>query len=141
MKILSKQLKYAAASLAVLLLLAVCGCNAAELSSLRSFAKPYVGTYECTEARFGGRDLLQDFPSVVLTLEPGGTCVLEAVSSKGKKHDAKGNYVYREGDNILFTATVRGRKYSKSVVTENGCFVVEQMFAGQKLFLKFQVKT
>lgn len=33
MKILSKQLKYAAASLAVLLLLAACGCNAAELSS------------------------------------------------------------------------------------------------------------
>lgn len=39
MKILSKQLKYAAASLAVLLLLAACGCNAAELSSLRSFGQ------------------------------------------------------------------------------------------------------
>ena len=133
MKILSKQLKYAAASLAVLLLLAACGCNAAELSSLRSFAKPYVGAYECTEARFGGRDLLQDFPSVVLTLEPGGTCVLEAVSSKGKKHVAKGNYVYREGDNILFTATVRGRKYSKSVSLQRKLLVLLSPFRYRRI--------
>ena len=108
MKILSKHLKYAAAAFAVLFALAFAGCNAAELSSLRSFAKPYIGAYECTEARFGGRDLLQEFPSVVL--------------------------------NLLFTATVRGKTYSKNVAMENGCFVVEQMFAGKKLFLKFEVK-
>ena len=140
MKILSKHLKYAAAVLAVLFAVAFAGCNAAELSSLRSFSKPYVGAYECTEARFGGRDLLEEFPSVILTLEEGGTCVLEAVSAGGRKHTAKGRYEYGEGDNILFTATVRGKKYSKNVVLDNGCFVIEQMFAGQKLFLKFEVK-
>ena len=140
MKILSKYLKYAAAAFAVLFALAFAGCNASELSSLRSFAKPYIGAYECTEARFGGRDLLQEFPSVVLTLEDGGTCLLEVVSASGKKRTAKGHYEYGEGNNLLFTATVRGKTYSKNVAMENGCFVVEQMFAGQKLFLKFEVK-
>lgn len=140
MKILSKHLKYAAAAFAVLFALAFAGCNAAELSSLRSFARPYLGAYECTEARFGGRDLLQDFPSVVLTLEEGGTCVLEAVSADGRKHTARGSYEYVEGDKILFTAAVRGKKYSKNVALEDGCFVIEQMFAGQKLFLKFEAK-
>ena len=140
MKILSRGLKYAAAAMAVLFLLAAMGCNASELSSLRSFARPYLGAYECTEARFGDMDILKEFPSVVLTLEEGGTCVLEAVSAGGKKHTAKGSYEYGEGNNILFTATVRGRKYSKNVVLDNGCFVIEQRFAGQKLFLKFEVK-
>ena len=141
MKILSKHLKYAAAVLAVLFAVAFAGCNAAELSSLRSFSKPYVGAYECTEARFGGRDLLRDFPSLVLTLQEGGACVLEVVSADGRKRTAKGSYEYGEGDNILFTAVVRGKKYSKNVVLDNGCFVIEQMFAGQKLFLKFEAKT
>lgn len=140
MKILSNRLKHAIAALAVLAALAFAGCNAAELSSLRTFAKPYAGAYMCTEARYGGIDLLKEYPSVILTLEEGGTCTLEAVSAAGKKHTAHGSYEYGEGDNILFTATVRGRKYSKNVVFDGGCFVIEQMFAGQKLFLKFEVK-
>ena len=140
MKKLSHRLKYATAALAVLLALAFTGCNAAELSSLRAFAKPYAGAYRCTEARYGGMDLLKEYPSVILTLEEGGTCVLEAVSANGRKHTARGKYEYGEGDNILFTATVRGRKYSKNAVFDGGCFVIEQMFAGKKLFLKFEVK-
>ena len=141
MKMLSVQLKYTAAALAVSLALALAGCNAAELSSLRAFAAPYVGAYECTEARFGGRDLLQDFQRITLTLEEGGACLLELVPQKGGKKTARGKYEYGEGNNVLFTATVRGRTVRKNVVFDNGTFVIEQMFAGQKLYLKFEVKT
>ena len=139
MKILSAHLKYTAAALAALLMLTCAACNAAELSSLRSFAKPYVGAYECTEARFGERDLLKEFPSVILTLEDGGLFVLEAVSAGGRKRTAKGRYEYTE-NSLLFTVTAGGRKHSKRVPIENGTFVIEQMFAGQKLILKFEVK-
>ncbi len=132
-----------AAAMAILCLsvcLCACGCRAEELSSLREFSKPYLGAYECTEAHFGGRDLLKDFPSVVLTLEDGGECVLEAISASGTKRTAKGRYEYGEGSNLLFTASVRGKQYTKKVVYQDGSFVVEQMFAGRKLFLKFEAR-
>ena len=141
MKTFSANLKCTAAILAMAFVLVCGGCNAAELSSLRSFAKPYAGAYVCTEARFGGRDLLQEYPSVTLTLSEDGTCVLEATSSGGRKRTACGRYEYNGEDSILFSATVRGRKFTKNAAIERGCFVIEQQFAGQKLFLKFESKT
>ena len=140
MKILYKTIRGAAVCAAMFCALAFAACNVSEMSSLRAFSKPYLGAYECTEARFGGRDILGEFRAVTLTLQEGGTFLLEIVPRHGERKTAAGKYEYGHGETIVFTATARGKTYRKNIAFTGGCFVVEQMFAGQKLFLKFEVK-
>lgn len=117
-------------------------CDVNSMSSLRSFAKPYAGEYVCTYARFGEKDLLEEFREIILTLEDGGNFLAELTPKRGPKLSATGSYEYGgEGNEILFTADLYGKRYSKAAVFENGRFTIEQTYAGKKLVLRFEVKT
>ncbi len=116
------------------------GCAAGELSSLRSFSKPYVGQYACVSATLGGKDMLVKFREVYLELKQDGTFEITAVEKKGKVRRAEGNYVYDEENELLvFTAKLLGKKRTKKVFWEDGTFVIEQKVVGKNLVLKFSL--
>lgn len=117
-------------------------CDVNSMSSLRAFAKPYVGEYVCTKASFGEKDLLEEFREIVLTLEEGGSFRLVLVPKHGPKLSSAGRYEYGgEGEQIFFIAEANGKSYRKAVVFENGRFALEQTYAGKKLVLQFEAKT
>lgn len=128
-----------AALLACILLL--CGCNAQELSSLRSFSAPYVGVYECTYAKFGRHDVFEDYREITLTLEESGAFTVSAVKKSGKEEKARGKYEYDEESSILcFFLQIGSKIWRRGCAVHNGRFVLSDTFAGKTLVMKFEVK-
>ena len=67
-----KRTRAACALLLLFLLTVFAGCGAS-LTSLRAFAKPCTGEYDCIYAHLGKKDLLASLQSMTLTLEEDGT--------------------------------------------------------------------
>lgn len=134
-------LQRAACALLILsLLLALCGCSASELSSLRAFARPFEGEYLCEYAAYGGQDLLKEYREVVLTME-GGTFTLTAVPRRGKVRRAGGSYSYDEGeDTITFRAEILGKERRRDLPFRDGKIYLEQRFAGKALVMRFAMR-
>lgn len=123
-------------------LLSLGGCNAQELSSLRAFSTPYVGAYECTYAKFGQRDVFDDFREITLTLEESGAFTISAVKKTGKEEKARGRYEYNEEKDMLcFFMQIGSKIWRRECAVYRGRFVLSDTFAGKTLVMKFQVKT
>ena len=141
MKIRNTLLRGAICAVMAAILLSFCACNAQELSSLRTFASPQVGAYECTYAKFGRRDVFEDFREITLTLESGGAFTLSAVQKTGKVEKARGKYEYDDESETLYFLLQTGRTlHRRACVVQNGKFVFSETFAGIPLVLKFQAK-
>ena len=116
------------------------GCAAGELSTLRSFSKPYAGEYRCIEATLGKKDLLKQYRSVDLVLKEDGTFELTAIEKRGKTRKAGGEYSYDEENELLiFTAKFFGKNRTKTVFMQDGTFVIEHKILGKNLVLKFRL--
>lgn len=116
-------------------------CNAQELSSLRAFSTPYVGAYECMYAKFGQRDVFEDYREITLTLEESGAFVLSAVKKSGKEEKTRGKYEYdEEKDMLCFFLQIGSKIWRRECAVHNGSFVLSDTFAGKTLVMKFQVK-
>lgn len=117
------------------------GCKAEEMSTLRTFSAPYRGAYECMYAKFGEKDLFEEFRELTLTLEANGSFTLCAVTKKNEVKETQGQYEYEEQREILhFTVRYGGMKFRKSCPLQNGSFTISENFAGKTLILKFRSK-
>lgn len=144
--VFNKKLTYRILSTALLMILLLCflplfgGCAAGELSTLRSFSKPYAGEYRCVEATLGKKDLLKQYRSVDLVLKEDGTFQLTAVEKHGKTRNAGGEYSYdEENDLLIFTAKFFGKNRTKTVFIQDGTFVIEHKIVGKNLVMKFRL--
>ena len=144
--VFNKKLTYRILSTALLMILLLCflplfgGCAAGELSTLRSFSKPYAGEYRCVEATLGKKDLLKQYRSVDLVLKEDGTFQLTAVEKHGKIRNAGGEYSYdEENDLLIFTAKFFGKNRTKTVFIQDGTFVIEHKIVGKNLVMKFRL--
>lgn len=118
----------------------LCGCEVQSLSSLRSFAQPYLGEYHCEYAQLGDKNILSSFRSIVLTLEKGGTFSFAATPKIGKKIKAEGNCEYDESTNtLIFRANFRGKECRKDVLWSAGKFTIEHTVAGKPLVMRFSI--
>ena len=50
----------------------LCGCSVSEMSTLRELSRPYTGEYACETLTYAGRDLLEGYEYIRLTLAYGG---------------------------------------------------------------------
>ncbi len=116
------------------------GCESVKaMSSLRAFSKPFAGQYECVEAQFGGKDLMEQFREILLTLQNDGKYELYAVPKKGKAFTDSGKYEYDDANKKLTLYLVQGLKtYRLECIVKDGKFTVSHTFAGKTLILKFK---
>lgn len=63
-------------------------------SSLTDITKPYLGEYECKQARLGETDYLTLFSYIKLELKKDGNYTLHYKGKEGKKKTVKGKYRY-----------------------------------------------
>ncbi|MBQ8885938.1 MAG: hypothetical protein IJY62_06195 [Clostridia bacterium] len=63
-----------------------------ESSDLKDVAKPYVGTYECEEILFGGKNETDAFEYFRLELTLNGEVKISTKDKRGHKRTAKGAY-------------------------------------------------
>ena len=111
-----------------------------ECVDLKDIASPYLGVYECTEAQFNGKDLLNTFEYLHLELEKEGTFTLYYSAKNGKKGEEKGNFVY-DKESKLVKLTARSHVFiEREFPLEEGILTIAFKIGGKTLFLKFEQK-
>ena len=116
-------------------------CEASMDDSVKSLTKPYVGVYECVEAKFGETDLLENYEYVNLTFLDAKKFEISYKLKNGQKRSYESNYTVDEKTRELTgEAGILGFKYKEKVKIENGQFVINKTIAFKQLYMKFSVK-
>lgn len=128
-----------AAWISALLLPTLFSVNAEKMGGLKEITKPYLGGYECTDARLGSRDLAAEFDDLRLELEGNGTYRVTYVKKGEKKTVRKGRYEYDEKANAVVLKTkYKGKTRKKSFPIENGAIEIEVPMMRKILYLRFE---
>ncbi len=107
-------------------------------SGLKEVAKPHLGTYSCTEARIGDKDLLEEFSQIQLELK-AGKYTLYYKEKEGKGGKLEGEYSYDEERETLFlTDDKRGIK--REFPFANGKLTVAFPVGKKECVLRFERK-
>lgn len=122
--------------------LAACSLSACEIdvqSSLKELSDPYIATYECVRADYGGQDMLEKYDYIRITLTDKETMLLSYKEKGGKAHSRECGYSYDEKTGEL-TAEIGllGVSRRESVVVENGQFTLSMPIAGTQLIMQFK---
>lgn len=107
-------------------------------SSVKSLTKPYITTYECTDARLGDENLLEKYDYLKLTFLDDKQLEVSFKKKKGKKHSYVCNYDYNE-DTKSFKAElgIFGFKFKQETKIENGKFTLSMPMLGKPLIMNF----
>ena len=113
-------------------------CNVDAQSSLKELSHPYIATYECVRADYGGRDLLEKYDYIRITLAEGQTMLLTYKEKGGRERSRECSYSYDEKTGEL-TAEIGllGVSRRESVVIKNGGFTLSMPIAGAQLVMQF----
>lgn len=128
-------------SLLILLLPACSTVQASASGSLKSITKPYIGEYECVEARLGETNLLEKYDFINISLLDGKKMEVSFKSKNGNKKTFKGAYEVNE-DTREFTGEVGilGVKFKEGTKIENGKFTVKKVIFSKPLIMNFKMK-
>lgn len=119
-----------------LTLLAVFSGNS--MGELKDVTKPYLGVYECTEARLSSHDFLTRFEKMDLELKADETFTLYYCEQGGKPQKQTGRYVYdREKESI----TLIGGGIKREFPFKQGILVLSISIGKETLTLKFEQKS
>lgn len=127
---------------AVLMLIPACSSIAnADNSSLKSLTKPYIGEYECVEARLGEKNLLDKYEFIKITLLDDENMEVSYKPVNGKKKSYEGGYTV-DPNTREFTGEIGivGVKFKEKTKIENGEFVITKNLLTVPLIMKFKMK-
>jgi hypothetical protein len=122
-----------AAGLTALLL----SCSGGAKESLKDIAKPYLGVYECTDARVGEQEYLSRFERLHLELQEDGVFLLHYCEKKGKPQTQQGKYRY---DSERGQLTLLGGGVEREFPLSEGVLTVVIPLGGRTIHLKFEQK-
>ena len=106
---------------------------------LKDITKPYLGIYECTEARLDEEDLLENYTNVALELKSGGKYVLYYTSKGEKQKKITGKYKY-DSEKGTFTMYGDGLMFKRQYTLQEGEIYVFVQIGKKNLVLKFEQK-
>lgn len=137
---MKKRLLYAILPLLVFLSLCLCGCDGVEqMGTLSEFSHPYAGEYKCETLTLGGKDCLDKFEYITLTLKHGGDFIFRYRTVVGVKGGYEGEYsVSPEEDEITFSAKHGARIVSRTFPLERGAIQVNLQFGSKLLHAEFR---
>ncbi|MBQ7948139.1 MAG: hypothetical protein IJ284_00100 [Clostridia bacterium] len=107
--------------------------------TLKDITKPYLGVYECTEARWNEEDCLNRFSYIHLELKGDGTFILYYCEKDGEKRKETGRYHYDKEKSAL---TLMGRTgmIKREFPLKEGVLTVNIAFGGDNLNMQFEQK-
>ncbi len=94
--------------------------------SLTEIAKPYLGSYECTEAKLGATDLLGEFKEIRLELLDGENYQIVYLEKGQERKKVGGKYAFNQEKGVL-------------TLVDKGGFNREFPFTDGKLTVSFPV--
>ena len=107
-------------------------------STLKDITKPYLGVYECREAKLDEKDYLQDFDYIRLELKSKNRFVLSYQAKGEKVKEEKGRYQYdKEEQTITFQAD--GMPFIKrKFPLKNGEVIITSLLGDKTLYIRFE---
>lgn len=144
---MKKKILYITVILCLLLLLTP-ACSSSQASatsdksgSLKSITKPYIGEYECVEARFGDKDLLEKYDYIIISLVDDKKMEVSFKPKDGKKKTFEGAYeVNPETREFTGEVGILGVRFRESTKIENGKFTVTKLIFSMPLIMNFKMK-
>ena len=112
-------------------------CSGIVNGELKDIAKPYVGMYECTQARMGDREYLDRFSYIHLELKADEQFILYYCEKEGEKHTQEGRYRYDKEKGVI---TLQGGGLQREFPFSDGVLMVVIPLGGQAIQLKFEQK-
>ena len=107
---------------------------------LKDVTKPYLGEYECLEARFGGTDYLEDFSYITIELKDDETFILHYEKRNGEKKQERGYYRYDKKRQVI-TLYAKERSFLKlETPLKDGAFDIIVKMGSKTLHMKFEQK-
>ncbi len=106
---------------------------------LADIAKPYLGMYECTQAKLGSKDCLEKFTYLRLELKDEENFILSYQEKGGKQKQIKGRYAY---DKQRGTLTLQDNKgsFQREFPLQRGTLTVSLPVGNTILVLQFEQK-
>ena len=108
--------------------------------SLTEISKPYLGVYECQQAKLGEEEYLDKFSYIELELFPKGKYALRYCEKSGEKQEVKGKYRSDEKKEILTLYLTQGGVFKRDFPLEKGKLTATVPLGNKTLFLQFEQK-
>ena len=112
--------------------------------NLKEITKPYLGVYECTQAKFGSKDVKSEFKSLTVELTSGGEFCLRYALKNGLRDERCCKYSYDEktGEIILSPDFLPKEIFGKKnkVVLKDGTITAFIRFGRKNLVMKLTQK-
>ncbi len=111
-------------------------------SSLKDLTHPYINTYECTAARLGNEDLLEQYEYFRITLLDEKELEVSFKRKRfGKKHIYRCNYTFNPKTRELSAELgILGYRFKQTTKISNGKFTISMPVFGKPLLMNFAVK-
>lgn len=127
------------------ILLLLPACSTAQASgtsgSLKSITKPYIGEYECVEARLGETNLLEKYDFINISLLDDKKMEVSFKPKNGSKKTFKGAYeVNEETREFKGEVGILGVKFKEGTKIEKGKFTVKKVIFSKPLIMNFKMK-
>jgi len=120
----------------------LCAFTFDKQSSLKDLTHPYINTYECTAARLGNEDLLENYEYFKITFLDEKQLEVSFKRKKGgKRHAYTCNYQY-DDKTSEFSAElgIFGFKFRQTTKISDGKFTISMPVLGKPLLMNFAVK-
>ena len=142
---MKRRFLYITLILCTLLLLTLPACSTAQASgtsgSLKSLTKPYIGEYECIEARLGETNLLEKYEFITISLLDDKKMEISFKPKNGKKKTFDGAYeVNNETREFTGEVGILGVNFREATKIENGKFTITKLIFSMPLIMNFKMK-
>jgi hypothetical protein len=137
-------MKYKTFAISIIALLTVtllCAFKIDPNSSLKDLTHPYINRYECTQARLGENDLLENYEYFRIDILDEKNLEISFKRKEGKPHSYKSTYTFNaESGELTAEIGILGCKFKQAVIIENGAFTISMPILYRQLIMNFSVK-
>ncbi len=110
-------------------------------SSIKTITRPYIAQYECTEARYGDIDLLENYEYIKIIFLNNDEMEIVYKPKDGEKKTFNGTYtVNPQTRELEADLGILGYNFKEKVKVEKGKIVISKLLGQKELFIKFEVK-
>ncbi len=115
-------------------------CNASEMGTLTELTRPYAGEYVCEELTYGGRDLLENFDYIRLSLSPDESFSVSYKTAFGGEGSYGGGYsIDEKKGEIVLSGSIAERTVSRAFPMKDGAVYLDYVFGGSNLHAVFRL--
>lgn len=120
------------------LLFAFPALNVWRTGTLTGITKPYLGEYECVQAEFDGKDMLEAYTFIRLELKKDNTFKLTFKDKEGEIRNEEGDYSYDESSQTITMRLRSFRFIKRKFPLSKGVLTIEMPIGEKNAVLRFE---